>query len=60
MFLLRTDFIDTVSAFYFFYFGVELQHSAVAGSQLLSTLPKLGFMYVLAEIWLVNARSSAS
>ena len=29
-----TDFVVTASAVYFFYFGVELQHSAVAGSQL--------------------------
>ena len=29
-----TDFATTASAFFFFYFGVELQHSAVAGSQL--------------------------
>ena len=29
-----TDFVVTASAFYLFYFGVELQHSAVAGSQL--------------------------
>ena len=46
-----TDFVVTASAFYFFYFGVELlQYSAVAGSQQVSTLSKLAFMYALAEI----------
>ena len=36
-----TDFATTASVFYFFIFGVELQHSAVTGSQLLFTLPSL-------------------
>ena len=49
-----TDFAVTASAVYFFYFGVELRYSAVAGSQQLSTLLKLTFIYALAEIWLVN------
>ena len=36
-----TDFATTASPFFFFYFGVKLQHPAVAGSQLLLTLPSL-------------------
>ena len=36
-----TDFATTASVFYFFIFGVELQHSAIADSQLLSPLPSL-------------------
>ena len=49
-----TDFVDTASAFWLLHSGMELQHSAVVGSQL--SLPpslaflKLAFIYTPADI----------
>jgi len=39
--VLRDRFCDHSFSVFFFYLGVKLQHSAVAGSQLLLTLPSL-------------------
>ena len=47
---LRDRFFNHSFSVLLIYFGVELQHSAVAGSQLSLALLKLAFMYALAEI----------
>ena len=43
-----TDFVHTASAFQLLYSSVEIQHSAVPGSQLSLALSKLAFIYALA------------
>ena len=47
---LRDRFFNHSFSVLLIYFGVELHHSAVAGSQLSLALLKLAFMYALAEI----------
>ena len=46
-----TDFVTTASVFSSFIWGVKLQHSAVAGSQLLHTLPSLAGNSSLCRRW---------
>ena len=46
-----TDFVTTASVFSSFILGVKLQHSAVAGSQLLLTLPSLAANSSLCRRW---------
>ena len=49
--LLRDRFCDHNFSVFFFYLGVKLQHSAVAGSQLLHTLPSLAANSLLFRRW---------
>ena len=49
--LLRDSFCDHSFSVFFFYLGVKLQHSAVAGSRLLHTLPSLADNSPLCRRW---------
>ena len=56
-----TDFATTASASFFFYFGVKLQDSAVAGSQLLLTLPSLAAdSFLLCRRWQTTLHSAVA